>query len=832
MWSDVRFALRTLRRSPVFTIIAVLSLALGIGANTAIFSLLDQVLLRGLPVREPQRLVVFHVAEHFPGWSTADNRESVFSFPMYKDLRDRSRVFDGVMARAGAPVSVSDGGATERAGAEIVSGNYFQALAVMPLLGRNIVPEDDGAPGAHPVVMLSYGYWVRRFGASPAVLNRKITVNGNPLVVIGVGPPGFHGVIGGQTPDLFVPIAMQRQISPTWDALEDCQIAWLSVFARLKPGVSVAQAQAGMQTVFRPMLEELLARTGRMRSRKAEEELLAMKLSLLEAVQGINEMRRQFQKPLAALMGMVGLVLLIACANVAGLLIARAAGRRKEIAIRLALGAGRKGIMRQLLVESLVLGLAGGVAGLLVGRWTDLGLLRLLAEGGPEGWLSASLDLRVLGFSLLLSVVTGILFGLAPALQSMRAEVASALKDQSASVRSGAGGAQFRRALVVAQVALSLLLLVGAGLFARSVSNLMRVDPGFRSSNVLTFAIDPTSAGYPGARATALYRELQQRLEALPGVEAAGAANPGPLTHSGRGGNITVEGYQAKGDEEVGASQHAVSAGYFRALGVPVVAGREFADRDLAGSQKLAVVNEAFVKRYFRDRNPLGRRLACMAGNKVVPDREIVGVVRDFKHGNLREQAVETVFFPYTQDERPNPLTFYVRAERGESQLASDIRRMVREMDANLPVFAVRPLTVWVQESILTDRLIAILSSAFGALATLLAAVGLYGVIAYTVARRTAEIGVRMALGALPRGVLALVMREVGVLVLAGIAIGLPAALAASRLVESQLFGIKANDPMVFALATLGLCAVGLLAGLIPARRAAAIDPIRALRYE
>lgn len=831
MWSDLRFALRTLRRSPVFTVIAVLSLALGIGANTAIFSLLDQVLLRGLPVREPQRLVVFHVAEHFPGRATADNHESVFSYPMYKDFRDRSPVFEGMIARAGAPVSVSDGGMTERAGAEVVSGNYFEVLGVLPLVGRNIVAEDDGAPGAHPVVMLSYGYWSRRFGASPAALNRKINVNGYPMVVIGITPPGFHSMISGRTPDLFVPIAMKRQITPTWDGLDDRRVAWLSVFARLKPGMSIGQAQAAMQTVFRPMLEEELARIGKMRSRKSEQEFLSMKLSLLEAVQGINEMRRHFEKPLVALMGMVGLVLLIACANVAGLLIARAAGRRKEIAIRLAMGAGRTGIVRQLLVESLVLGLAGGVAGLLVGRWTTLGLLRLLAGDQPEAWLSAAIDLRVLGFNLLLSVATGILFGLAPALQSVRAEVASALKDQSAGARSS-GGARFRRALVVAQVALSLLLLVGAGLFARSVANLMRVDPGFRSSNVLTFAIDPTLGGYPDARATAFYRELQQRLEALPGVEAAGAANPGPLTHSNRGGSITVEGYQAKADEEVDASQHAVSAGYFRALGVPVAAGREFTERDLTGSQKLAMVNEAFVKRYFRDRNPLGRRVTFASGNKAVPDREIVGVVRDFKHGELREQVGPTVFFPYTQDERPDLLTFYVRAARGESQMASDIRRLVREMDANLPVFAVKRMTVQVEESMLTDRLIAILASAFGGLATALAAVGLYGVIAYTVARRTAEIGVRMALGALPRSVLGLVMREAGALVVAGIAIGLPAALAASRLVESQLFGIKANDPMVFALATVGLCAVGLLAGLIPARRAAAIDPIRALRYE
>jgi predicted permease len=833
MLNDVRFAFRTLRRAPVFTAVVVLSLALGIGANTAIFSLLDQVLLRSLPVRDPARLVVLHTPGPFPGMSTADNRESVFSYPLYKDLRDRANGFEGVIARAGAPVSVSDGGTSERAGAELVSGNFFQVLGVQAVVGRTIRPEEDDVPGAHPVAMLSSAYWVRRFGGRRDIVNSKILINGNPMTVVGILPASFHSVIVGSAPDVFVPITMKRQITPTFDGLDDFRFSWLSVFARLKPGLSVAQAQAATAAVFRPLLADLLSRYGRMRSPRAEQLFLSMKLDLLSAAQGVNELRREFRSVLLALMAMVALVLLISAANVAGLLTARATARSKEIAVRLAIGAGRWPLVRQLLVESAILALLGGLLGLLVARWTIQGLLRTM--GGDEGMgdvLSAAIDARVLSFNLALSVATGLAFGLVPALQSTRARVAAALKDQSVSAGTGIGQARFRRVLVVAQVGLSLVLLVGSGLFARSVSRLLNVDPGFKTDDVFTFAVDPTLKGYPTPRVYEMYGELQRRLERVPGVKAVSAANPGPLTHSNRGSSLTVEGYQASENEDTGASTHAVGASYFRALSVKVIEGREFDERDVGGTLKAAVVNAAFVKKYGAGRPVLGRHLTFAVGNRAVPDREIVGVVADFKHSDLREDVTPSVYIPYTQDDRPSPMTFYMQSAGAGPDLGAAIRRVVHGLDADLPVYNLKPMQAYVSQSTSTDRLLALLATAFGLLATLLAAIGLYGVIAFNVARRTQEIGVRMALGARPGTVVGLVLREVAVMAAAGLAIGLPCALAATRLVQSQLFGISSRDPIVFACAALGLTGVALVAGLIPARRAAAIDPLQALRHE
>jgi predicted permease len=644
-------------------------------------------------------------------------------------------------------------------------------LGVSAAIGRAIEPEDDGAPGAHPVVMLSHDYWVRRFASDPGVLNQKVAINGHPMVVIGIAPEGFRGVLSGENPDVLAPIAMKRELTPTWDGLADRQVRWLNILARLKPGVSPLRAQAAMGTLYRPALESEVKQFPP-RSKHAAQIILNQKLELQSAAQGINQLRQAWEKPLAALMALVGLVLLIACANVANLLLARATSRRREMAIRLALGAGRGSLVRQLLIESLVIALAGGLLGLLVSVWTTSALLHVLPADATGGWIAATIDGRLLLFTMALSVLTGLVFGLAPALQASRAEVASTLREQRAGLATGSS-ARFRRALVVGQLALSLLLLVGAGLFARSLINLLHVDPGFRTARLLQFSIDPRLNGYSSERGYALYHDLQERLARLPGVVAVGAANPGPLSSSNRGSNVTVEGYQAREDENMDVSRHSVSPEYFHALGIPVVRGREVAERDLHSPDKVVVVNEAFVKRFFGVRNPLGRRMMFGASDTKLPDREIVGVVHDFVHNSLREAATPAVFVPYTNEDTLDRMWFYVRGERDTGEIGGQVRRLVQQMDASLPVFGMQPLEIQVENSVLIDRLIAILSCAFGALATLLAAIGLYGVVAYTVARRTAEIGIRVALGAVPRDVLWLVMRDVGMLVVFGLAIGL-----------------------------------------------------------
>ena len=831
MWNDLRYAVRTLGRAPLFTAIAVLSLALGIGANTAIFSLVDQVLLRNLPVADPGRLVVLHVSDGFPGRNHSDSSETVFSYPLYKDLRDRSSVFGGVIARSSAPVSLSTGGTTERAHLEMVSGNLFQVLGVAPALGRAISPSDDERPDASPVVMLSHGYWTRRFAADPGVVGRRILVNGHPMVVIGIVPASFRGLVVGYAPDLFAPIAMKREVTPTWDGLDDRRTSWLNVFARLKPGVAPEQAQARTRVLFSGLLGDMLAEAKRPRDSRLGQFLTGLRLDLLPAAQGVNELKLQFQSALLALTGLVGLVLLIACANVAGLIVARAAGRQKEIAVRQALGAGRGALVRQILVESVMLAVAGGLAGLLIARWAVAGLLSIMGPDMP-GLLGAVIDPRLIAFDLGLSVATGLLLGLGPALQLTRSGTVGALKDQAATVASGTGQARLRRALVVVQVALSLLLLVAAGLFGRSVVNLMRVDPGFRVAGVTTFGVDPALAGYQSPRVREFYRDLLLRLRGLPGVEAAGAVTPAPLTNSDRGANLTIEGYRAPDGDGALASIGMVSEGFFSTLRIGVVRGREVDGQDIQGGRKVAVVNEAFVRKYSQGQPLVGRHVAMGSGTDVVADREIVGVVRDYKHDNLRDPAKPTVYFPYPLDERPSGLTFYVRSSRPDAEVAAAIRRTVRGLDRDVPVFELRPMRALIDEATVTERLIAVLAAAFGLLATGLAAVGLYGVIAFVVQRRTREIGVRMALGARPTEILRLVMREVAILLGVGLAVGAAAALLAGRLVASQLFGLGADDPTVFVAALGGLAVVALAAGTIPARRAAAIDPLRALRHE
>jgi predicted permease len=829
MWQDLAYSVRTLRRSPLFTLAAVGSLALGIGANTAIYSLLRQVVLESLPVRDPESLVLLHTEYNAPGSSSSDNSESVFSHPLYRDLAQRDPALAGVIARMGGGVRVTTPGGVEAGSAEMVSGNFFPVLGVKASLGRLLTPADDERPGAHPVAVLSHAWWAARYAASPGVLGQTIALNGHPFVIVGVTEPRFRGVTPGHFPDLYVPVAMQRTILPTMDALQDRRTRWLNLFARLRPGTSLQQAQAATSATYRAILESELAGIGRMSSDRARDEFLGHRLELQPAAQGISHLRRQAEKPLLALMALVGLVLLITCANVAGLMLARAAGRAREISIRLAMGAGRLALVRQLLLEGLLLAMAGGALGLAVARGAVFGLVQLLPKGYAEA-VSPALDARLMLFALGVSLACGLLFGLAPALQSTRPDLASTLKQQSAGIAHGHAG--FRQMLVVAQLALSLVLLVGAGLFSASLRNLLLVNLGFRTERLLLFSVNATQTRPGLAPAVAFYRDLEERLAAVPGVAGVGAAASGaPFSDGNRGGNLTVEGYPAGPDEYVGGSIVAAGPGFFHALRIPLKAGREFTVRDAAGAPKGVLVNEAFVRRYFAGRDPLGRRIMFGSSDRDLPDREIVGVVPDLRI-DVRNPAKETVYLPYAQWDKPERLVYYIRAAGDERALTDAIRGTVRAADPNLPQVKITPLDLKIRDSLYTERLIAILSETFGVLATLLAAVGLYGVIAYSVTRRTPEIGIRMALGAVPRDVLRLVMGGAARLAAAGIVLGLGGAVALSRLVESQLFGVKPADPVVLAGAAAGLGAIALLAALAPGWRASRIDPVRALKYE
>ncbi len=827
MWRDIAFSFRTLRRSPVFAAAAVLSLALGIGANTAIFSLVDQVILRLLPVREPQRLVILHRGYELNGSSTADNSESVFSYTMYRQMRDHAQGFDGVIARGGGAVTLLYQANAESAGADIVSGNFFSVLGVGPAVGRLFTADDDRTPGGHPVAVLSHAFWAKRFAANPAIVGQSIQLNGFPMTVIGVAGAGFNGIFSGNNPDVYLTLMMQRVFKPSWSALDDPQFRWLDMMARLAPGTTIERAQAASAPAHMAGIEMELAKQNHKPDAK---ERATYKLELRPAAQGINELRQREQTPLLALMAMAGLVLLIACANVAGLTIARATARQREMGIRLAIGATRWNLIRQLLVEGFLLAAAGGVVGVVLADWSTRALIRALPEDYAGEWLKPGLNLRLLFFALAAAAVSALLFALIPALQSSRRDIAGALR--TSAMASSGSVVWFRKCVVAAQVALSLVLAIAAGLFSGTLYNLANVNLGFRTQRLLTFKIDATRSRPHAADAVAYYRDLQQRIAAIPGVAGVGASAAGPFSNMSSAGNITVQGYEPKPNEYVGGTQSAVSAGYFAALGIPLRAGREFEDRDSAAAPKVVVVNETFVKRYCAGRNPIGVRLMFGGGNHPVFDREIVGVVADSLTG-ARDAVHETVYYPYSQWTQPDRLAFYVRAAQGdENALAGAVRAAVRGEDPNVPIIYLQGLSLSIRNALYAERLLAMLSTAFGGLAALLAAIGLYGVVAYAVARRTPEIGLRMALGALPGDVLRMVLIEAAKLTAAGVAIGAAVALGLGRLVQSQLFGVKAADPRIFAAAVALLGAVALLAAIVPGWRASRINPVTALKYE
>ncbi|HLX45199.1 MAG TPA: ABC transporter permease [Bryobacteraceae bacterium] len=829
---DLRFAARSFRKSPVFVAVAVFSLALGIGANTAIFTLVDQLLLRLLPVKDPQQLVLFWGRGPHYG---SNNGRYKLSYPMYEDFRDHNQVFSGMFCRWETNLSVSSEGKTERVDGELVSGSYFPVLGVGAALGRVFTPDDDKIVGGHPYAVISYRYWIARFAADPNVIGKKILVDGYPLTIIGVSQAGFDGTDTGSSPQIRVPIMMQPQMNPTMSEfynLKDRRGRWVNVFGRLKPGVSITQAQASLQPYFHQILEmEITEKAFAQTAPETRQKFLTMWLELRPAEKGDSGLRRQFASPLLVLTAVVGLVLLIACANVANLLIARATARQKEIAVRLALGASRSRIISQLLVESLALAIAGGIAGLALAAWMDKALVNFLPTGSSPITISTIPDWRILAFNLAVSLLTGVIFGLVPALQSTRPQLAGTLKDQVGSIVGGAS-VGLRKALVAAQVMLSLLLLIGAGLFIRSLQNLKDLDPGFHTANLLGFAVDPPLNGYKQERSLDLYRQLRDNLDAIPGVESAALAIMPVLSGNEWDSSMAVEGFQAKPTEQPDPHMQFISPDYFKTMNIPILLGRDFRMSDGRGAPKVCIVNESFARKYFKDGNAVGKHIGMGGDPGTKLDTEIIAVVRDTKYESMRDEIPAEVYQPYHQMPFVLGMYAYVRTARQPEQVFSSIRQVVNSLDANLPVFQMKTIEAQMEESLITERLVATLSSGFGILATLLAAIGLYGVMAYMVAQRTREIGVRMALGAASTDVIWLVMKEVLLLAGIGIAIGLPAAWALTRMVKSQLYGIQPNDAFTIVAATLGIAFVALLAGYVPARRATLVDPMRALRWE
>jgi predicted permease len=829
---DLKLALRVFWKNPAFAAIVVLTLALGSGANTAIFTLLDQVMLRSLPVEQPDRLVVLSAPGAFSGWSEV-NSDTVIpvSHPMFQGLRDKTQAFAGVLAHAPASVHLTLEDTTERVNGDLVSGGFFQVLGLRAAHGRLFTPDDDRVPSGHPVVVLGHGLFERSFGGDPSAVGRTVNINNHPMTIVGVAPRGFNGVDVGSAIDVYVPLAMQQELQPTWGKrLGDWRSRWLTPMARLANGVSRSEASAAANLVYAQLLQEDWAHIqGGSDSFKTR--FFKKTLTLLPGGRGTSGLRDQSGTPLLVLMGMVGLVLLIACANVASLLLTRATSRHKETAVRLALGAGRLRLVQLHLVESLVLSLAGGIVGLQIAYWVGEALISALPFSDATRTLSAAPDWRVGLFTLGLSVISGVGFGLVPALRASQADLAQALKSEATSVVGGTF--RLRKGLVVAQVALSLLLLIGAGLFTRSLMNLRALDPGFEPERLFAFDVDPARSGQDFTQRVATLRRIQDELAGEPGVVSASAAAVTLMSNSNSSSTVRVEGYEAKEGEDMNPNFNYVAPGFFETLGLPVVAGRDLAETDVLGAPQVAVVNEVFARYYFKNENPIGRRFGL--GRTATPEGhpiEIIGVVRDGKAASMREEPRRFVYVPYTQEESIGSLTYYVRSSAKPDSFGAQLRAAVARVDPTLPVTSLKTMEAQIGESLFVERMVAMLSAAFGLLATLLAAIGLYGVMSYAVSMRTREIGLRVALGADRRAVLMLVLREVVVLAALGIAIGLPGGYGLGKVVESQLYGLKARDPLTFAVATLALVATAFVAGLIPAMRAARVDPMKALRYE
>ncbi|HEX6057698.1 MAG TPA: ABC transporter permease [Gemmatimonadaceae bacterium] len=829
---NLKFALRTLFKAPFVTAVAVLSLALGIGANAAIFSLFDQMLLRPLPVSEPERLVNL-AAPGVKAGSTSCNQagdcDVVFSYPMYRDLERTQTVLTGLAAHRSFGANLAFRGETMNGEGMMVSGSYFPTLGIRPALGRLLAPADDETVGGHFVAVLSHDYWVNRLGASPAVLGEALVVNGQQMTIVGVAPRGFSGTTLGSDPAVFVPITMRGLMDPGFDGFDNRRAYWVYVFGRLKPDVDLERARSGLNALYRPIINDVEAPLQEGMSETRMKEFREREIAVEAGHRGQSSTHAEARTPLILLFSITGIVLLIACANIANLLLARAANRSMEMAVRLSLGASRWQIVRQLLTESLLLAIMGGVASLLVARWTLAGIGSILPAGAVDT-LQLTLDPTVVLFAAGLSIATGLLFGMFPALHATRPDLITTMRANTGQPSGARAAARFRTSLVTAQIALSMALLICAGLFVRSLTNVSRVDLGLKIENLVTFGVSPELNGYEPARTMAFFQRVEEELAAIPGVTDVAAGRVPLIAGSNWGSDVSVEGFERDPDTDANARFNQVGPGYFRTIGVPLLAGREFTRADLAGAPRVAIVNEAFAKKFGLGRDAVGKRIGYRGNDEL--DTEIVGLVKDAKYSEVKQDVPPLFFTPYRQDTTIGAVYFYVRTAMTPEQVVRTIPAVIKRLDANLPVEDLKTMPQQVRENVFLDRMISTLSAAFAVLATLLAAVGLYGVLAYTVAQRTREIGVRMALGADGGRVRRMVLRQVALMTVIGGVIGIAAALALGRWAQSLLFELEGNDPIVVVLSAVLLTAVALGAGYIPALRASKVDPMRALRYE
>ncbi len=842
---DLRYGVRMVAQNPGFSGVALISLALGIGANTAIFTLIDTVMLRSLPVQDPERLVV--VARN------PDKPQVGFNYPDYRYVRDHNRSFSGVIAYSGgstkAAMAVPEEGAhanPELITPALVSGNYFEVLGVRPAAGRLFTPADNITEGAHPWVVLGYEFWKRRFGGDTRVVGRGITLNGSPFTVVGISRAGFTGAVVGSRPDVYLPIVMLRQVQRGTGKWDNRHFWWLNVLARLKPGVTMQAAIPEVDVLWKQIVDNDPEKRPVPAFEKKDSEK-RNRGTLLPGGGGYSGFRNALQKPLTMLIIVAGMVLLIACANIASLLLARAASRQREIAIRLAIGAGRARLIAQLLTESVVLAVAGGAAGLLVAWWGVKVLVMMMPQRNLPIDLDLSPDLRLLAFSFGISLLAGLICGLAPALQATRPNLTSALKNEN----SGLARVRFdlRRALVAAQVAISLLLLIGAGLFIRSLSNLHSLDPGFTRENVMLVHVEPQQSGYKGQRLRQFYEQMLGRAQTFNNVRSASLAAITPLAGMRWNQDVAIQGYRWRSDEKPYLDFNAVSPGYFATLGIPLLLGRDFRDTDnpsvspepsdkpgppdqvLGPPAPVAIINETMARRFFPNESAIGHRFS--QGDKFDPAKsfEIVGVVKDTMYFGVREAVESMIYVPVWRFGAAGG-TLCLRFTGDTGQLTAAVRREVAGIDAAVPVLETLTMQDQFDNNIAAERVVTKLCGFFGCLAVLLAAIGLYGVMAHSVTRRYREIGIRMALGAKPAAVLRMMLRETAWMIGIGAVVGLGAAFALTRLVSSFLFGLTPQDPYSIGLATAALILVTALAGYIPARRATRVDPMIALRYE